>query len=32
MTKLLDLGARTDYAVKALALLAQRGEGAIVTV
>jgi Rrf2 family cysteine metabolism transcriptional repressor len=32
MTKLLDLGARTDYAVKALALLSQRGEGAIVTV
>lgn len=32
MTKLLDLGARSEYAVAALAHLAQRGEGAIVTV
>lgn len=32
MTKLLDLGARSEYAIAALARLAQRGEGAIVTV
>ncbi|MFN3690722.1 MAG: RrF2 family transcriptional regulator [Fimbriimonadales bacterium] len=32
MTKLLDLGARSEYAIAALARLAQRGNGAIVTV
>ncbi|GIV05165.1 MAG: Rrf2 family transcriptional regulator [Fimbriimonadales bacterium] len=32
MTKLLDLGARSEYAIAALVRLAQRGEGAIVTV
>lgn len=32
MTKLLDLGARSEYAIAALAHLAQRGNGAIVTV
>lgn len=32
MTKLLDLGVRSEYAIAALANLAQRGNGAIVTV
>ncbi len=32
MIRLLDFGARTEYAIRALAQLAQRGEGAIVTV
>ncbi len=32
MIRLLDFGARTEYAIRALAHLAQRGEGAIVTV
>ncbi|MFQ3611548.1 MAG: Rrf2 family transcriptional regulator [Fimbriimonadales bacterium] len=32
MMRLLDFGARTEYAVRTLAILAERGEGAIVTV
>ncbi|MCW5932842.1 MAG: Rrf2 family transcriptional regulator [Fimbriimonadia bacterium] len=32
MVKLLDIGVKTEYASRALALLAQAGEGAIVTV
>jgi Rrf2 family protein len=32
MIRLLDFGARTEYAIRALAHLAQRGEGAVVTV
>ncbi len=32
MMRLLDFGAKTEYAVRTLALLAERGEGAIVTV
>jgi DNA-binding IscR family transcriptional regulator len=32
MIRLLDFGARTEYAIRALAHLTQRGAGAVVTV